>query len=335
MKETFHSVIEFPDEWPVSSDIEYQKFRHSKRGFELAIIFLTNGSIFLEINYPDKHISFKSQKIEFLNANRGVLTAIWDDDISLLINGEKIDDSSNNNSFKVESKPLLEIPMPDLSSEEVIEKCSEWTEWRKNKFINKKKDPKKNRRLATLEEQLNNLDIAIDDLSKALYSKSHITPDDLQLILPILRSLIFWTDGKQSKFNPLLFRLASKLDLPLPVYALRNESNLKEYNPHLILKNNIATQIKKYPAQDIMDFQEWLNSEIMIEGYDSSFTLKDIVIEGASTKGYGHFDEDIPLFLDVLDENKVGNNPIILGFVGNIAETTILYGKEIISRLKN
>ena len=336
MKQVYTSLIKFPECWPVKSNQEHDKFVHKQKDLVLILTFCNEGNIHIKIISHQTTMTYTSQVIEFSNAKRAIISICWEDTIfKVLINGEELKNSNDKSIFIIDSKPELNIPLPSLDSTMVKEGCKKWTEWRKDKFLNKKKEPKKGRRLVSIEEEITSLSTAIKDLNQILQSRELIDSNSLQSIFPILRSLLFWTNGKKSNYNPLLYRLAGKLSLSLPIYAFPNDHPFNNNNHHLLLTYNHASLTKQFPSQVIMDFQEWLNSNLIIERDDTPFILKDLIIEGANTRSYGHFDEDVPIKLDILNDSQFKNFPIILSIIGHVSEITIHYGNIIISRYKN
>ncbi len=155
-------------------------------------------------------------------------------------------------------------------------------------------------------------------------------------ILPILRTLLFWPDGKGlgSIYNPLLLRIAGYYDLPLPVYVMSDRLKETMDNPlfsgaitHRTL--NVPSLIQKHSNEKLLDIQEWLEMEILIDRNDSSpkaYRWKDLIFEGANSSSFTHFDTDIPIFIDSLKSALSWDRSMFFEYVKSIANIAIELG---------
>ena len=147
------------------------------------------------------------------------------------------------------------------------------------------KEAKKDRRIKTIEKQITELKNLIVSLERIVAEiKQNKDSSYSFLIFKFLRSLLFWATIKKTSYNPLLFR---RWLLPLPVYYAfpkENEANvpniLKEASFHLM--NNQGSLFNHYEKQIIIDFQEWLETEIVISN-NNSFRYVDLIFDAANT----------------------------------------------------
>ena len=86
-----------------------------------------------------------------------------------------------------------------------------------------------------------------------------------------------------------------------------------------------------------MDFQEWLNMEIISDGAASEHTVyrwKDLIFDAANTISASHYDDDIPKFIKKLQNAISMNEQLFLKYISAVAFTTITLGDFIISKYK-
>src|SRR5207249_62168 len=130
-----------------------------------------------------------------------------------------------------------------------------------------------------------------------------------------LRALMYWYEKKKT-YNPLLLRLAGKFDLPLPIFFLKEENV-----PEIVSKANLhvrrghASILKTFPTQRLADLQEWLGSTVLdlrvikntggvSQSEHKALIAKDVILEMSTTLGTAHYDEDVPLLLEMLYQTR-------------------------------
>ena len=80
----------------------------------------------------------------------------------------------------------------------------------------------------TLQEQASDLLIAVNNLKVFELVRTQQRTHLVGYLAAELRSLVFWVqdDQRDGGYNPLLLRMASKADLPLPVFAWKKSLQL-------------------------------------------------------------------------------------------------------------
>lgn len=331
-------VLMFPNPWPPN---EEQLILKEKINDSIIQIFgLSKGQLLIKINSE----IFESQNLEFSNSKRAQLSILWNNKknpkIKVYINSKELYDKNQKDIFIITSKPEIIDNKSSFEIADSIKACAEWTTWRKDKFGIQKTQPQRDQRT------IKDIEVQFQELKNSLISiSSHIdvfkNDENILImnILPILRSLLFWSDNKSRNYNPLLFRLAGFLNLPLPIFAFKDRIN--ETKNHKLYKdavkhrvNNFPSIIKRYPNEELMDFQEWLNMDIIIDrtiGSKEIFRWKDILIESANT-GASHFDDEIPLIIDSLNKSMVWNKSSFFDYILTISQTTLELGNFIVNQ---
>lgn len=215
--------------------------------------------------------------------------------------------------------------------------CKDWKNWRIENLIVPQKESQY-RKTKSLEEQseelkrsLKSLEDDIEKLQKADYS-------GLITISNTLRGLLFWPDNikRISTYNPLLFRLAGYYELDLPVYAQIINSDDEESNKYFgstIFGSTINEPdiIKKSDRETIMDFQEWLHSEVIHSNKGSiKWRWKDLIFELANQTS-SHFDQGLHLNIDKLNKDIFLERKLIVSHVICVSEITIKLGEYILN----
>lgn len=342
MKEgSLFSVIEFPQIWPPQKAITI--IQQEMDGYLFTLSVVEEGRLLLRIGEEE----FLSQKIIFKKSHRGLLSISWNKDkepkINVNVNSLHLQSSENSEPFLVDSKEHILEKKLSFQTAEADSKCKKWREWRNEKYGNLKKEAKKERVLKTQEHQFQELRDSLDILRNAL---SHVYVNEnifLITVLPLLRSLLFWPDKKSKNYNPLLFRLAGYLNLDLPVFAFKDRiSQVKENSlfkdavGHLV--NNHPSLQQKNPNEEIIDFQEWIEMEmILIRNSEEvkTYRWKDIIFEAANTISASHFDDDIPVIIDKLKKAIAFDQDLFLNYILTITKITIDIGSYIIHQEAN
>lgn len=243
----------------------------------------------------------------------------------------------------IPSKPVEEQDF-ELSIHHVDARknCELWTKWRSNHFAGTQREARENRRSKTIDEQLIELEDelqALEELSEQVRAgKNHM----LTKVAGSLRALIYWQE-KNGKlvfsYNPLLLRMAGRLELPLPIFTLPPDQEkitdiISDIN--LYYSPDKASLTKDNHLQVILDFQEWLMmevGEIYINSINQKRTLtrKDVILEAANTLGGSHFDEDIPIGLDVFKSSNFLNKNFLSSILLNASDVVCGLGEYVIT----
>jgi len=101
---------------------------------------------------------------------------------------------------------------------------------------------------------------------------------------------------------------------------------------HIIV--NEATIKRKSKVQIVMDFQEWINGEVIITFKDRNpiyYSVNDLLLESSNTIGGSHFDPDIPIRVDFLKNLSSFDMNLIKRIVANTVQLSIYISKYLIS----
>ncbi|WP_243350003.1 hypothetical protein [Parabacteroides sp. FAFU027] len=345
MKEgTIYLVISFPENFP--QGITSQT--------ELISMPLTDSTLII-YGYPDGHIlilveneyvifsRFESQKIRFQSNRDRILTFIWSEFYSKLQINNHIIHTSNVCETKLVSDeaPLNNNESIDLSHNQNLDK---WINWRRTRFIELEKKKKSERREKTEQEQVQEFVNLFNNIEFTF--KEWIQGKDFLImsLLGLLRSLLAHKLDEQkpqnSNYNPLLFRIASLKNLSLPVYA--RPVNQSFPDDMLDLADGILAQIiineatidRKFSNQIIMDFQEWLNGEVIITYKDRKpvfYSINRMLLDSSNTLGGSHFDTDIPLNIDFLKNTSLQSIDTIKTIIHNTTIVSLFHCSNVLS----
>jgi|688.fasta_scaffold96645_3 hypothetical protein len=339
MKEgSIFTVIQFPASWPLS----YRAIIFQETIDDSIISIYGNQEAQIEIEID--HITFRSQSIIFTLPNRCLLSILWnftnESKIECFINSVKIENANHREIFYVKSNQAISDNRKSLDYEQASVLCEPWISWRLERYGSQKAQPKKDRTLKSLEQQVQELNDSLISLEHCL---SHFRGKErlfLINVLPHLRSLLFWADKNTKNYNPLFFRIAGSLNLALPIFAFKDR--IKDtLNDELFLRalihrvHNYPSITRENPRQEIMDFQEWINMEVIVERLQQGqqvYRLKDILFESANTISAAHFDDDIPILIENLLQSVSWDESVFYKYIVTITEMTLVLGRYIISK---
>lgn len=313
-------VVRFPRPWPVHEDVQF--FSVPCEAQTLSIAATKDGRLRLLVQQGAEVVAtFQSQPIRIIGGGYVLLNPSWrGNEITLRINGREISASTNagevplvisTNDHPVGVTPSFEDP-------ERASACAEWMTWRKRRFGTPKVAPKHKRRLKTLSEQLAELSRATRSLADLAAIVQQGRPHLIGHLATELRALVYW-NGKN--YSPLLLRLAGQLDIPLPLYALVDQSVPPTFgDSKLHVKTSEAANIiRTLPSQRLCDLQDWLEGIMLTASYASDvyamtpgqrgdLSRKDLISKVATTMGSAHYDEDLPIDLELLFRIQGGPN---------------------------
>jgi hypothetical protein len=343
---TVFIVVSFPHPWPLTTETKVLSQQQDKSLIE--IDSLNNGAIKIRVSVDNITINeFVSQPLRFDNIGQTLLTFSWTKEkMEVFINSNPIKNSEHQDSHFVVVKQNLPEGQYSTDDPEANNKCLEWVKWRLHRYANLKEQGKTDRRIKSIEEQIDEFSDATQSLETLLTEYNNGKTYLFSSILPILRSLLFWPDNSSGNYNPLLFRIAGYYKIALPLYAfpvLDNEPDeLMSASKHITFNEPLLK--KRLPNQILMDFQEWLNSRIYIERIQDPFTnstypferilrFKDLIFEASNTIGTAHFDDDIPIKIDNLMNTEVFGRNFLVDFVMKISHTTLFFSNYMLEKI--
>jgi hypothetical protein len=328
-------VLRFPYPWPPARDY----LLHG--GEEMELIGLADGRLQLTI-FPSK-TSFTSQPID-TNSIQPRWTIVdfgWvNSAITLCVAGsELMQDSPGVPTLLLP----VQAPVPDdLSTEDpnATAKCQQWIQNRKAMF-GIPKTPRANRRLKTAEELADDLRNSVLRLK---HLKQQISEGDTYLLGTLageMRASVYWPKGRDAQpsanYNPLLLRMASLADLPLPVYCVPRGQMppiLDAATMHLVVDPPRVR--REFLTDEIRDLQETLIQTSIRVGPSPGKTISalELIKELAHTMGASHYDEDASEFLDVLHNVRLSRGDKATVLMCQIADTLVSLSEWVLSELK-
>ncbi len=189
-------------------------------------------------------------------------------------------------------------------------RCSEWVEFRRQRFLTTDPSPKSGHRRRTLKEQRAQLQTSLNEIQLLT---SRILTGDLGAIghlATLLRALVYW--NRKTTYRPLLLRLAARYDLPLPLYATRpiDWSGFPAPIQPVFVEGFEPPQMRRTSeAEFVVDLQDWLLYPLRQTGFDPRRSLKDkstsvlsFIAAVANKSGTAHFDEETP---EIVSDSEV------------------------------
>ena len=182
--------------------------------------------------------------------------------------------------------------------------CDVWIRNRKAKFI--AAPPIAGRTPKDIDVQASELHVALNNLwSLATRIQNREDMKSIGHLFATLRSLLFWTKDttREWSYSPLLLRMASKADLPLPVFGWKdslNQSPSVLQTASFYMSELSPSMTQASPNQTLMDLQEWLKEEVVVirsnpgtgSRVEDRFPLLEVIGDAANTLGVAHYDED-------------------------------------------
>jgi hypothetical protein len=274
-----------------------------------------DGHLSLSVRHPDRSplISAEFQKVQVRGFGNLFLIANWTThSASLDINDLEL------GPYHGDGEPIIiEISPPpglpgSLDHPESIRVCSDWMQKRAQKFASSK--VRSGRRQKSDEEQARELADAIENLRSLVADiRNEHELNLLGHLAAELRALLYWKQDDQAdwSYNPLILRMASKASLPLPVYAIRGSHRPLppvHQNASLHIEGFAAGLHRTAPGQELMDVQAWLDERVVtlrvrppeVEEVVYHFSIRERVLETATTMGGGHYDPDVSLGISAL-----------------------------------
>jgi hypothetical protein len=334
---TLFVVVRFPAPWPVPRDfiVFHKPTEHGAAEIKanpdarlILTVYAANGSTVLH--------TFRSCPLTIVGDGLVILSAQWGLGIcSLRINQSAIEQEGNT---VTEIFATQRLPKQDLSINhaDAATVCANWVQRRQAKFAVR---PRLRRaRYKTIQEESADLHralLCLEDLRIQLIGgKAHL----LGLLAAELRALTYWQkdDSPDHGYNPLLLRMASKADLPLPVYGMKDFTRPPGPQASIHLSGDVAKLRRAFATEELVDLQHWMKRilfEIDLPPV-TAMTAKELISETANSLGASHYDEDVSAFVSALREMTAGDRNALLRLLCDLAETVGALGEWVLSELK-
>lgn len=196
-------------------------------------------------------------------------------------------------------------------------------------------------RPATLAEQLCSLELAVTSVRETISAVVRGQVFRLGELATVLRNLVI----TGSRYDPELLRLATRLDLPLPVYKPRRA-------PHEILDiirkcsqvrvSLYCSVMERYPTSELADLEDLLRVRLCIERpsppqtwQPRSSTLSDIIEKYANTKGSAHHLQFFHINLESLESTTTGNTNLLADILVKAGTVIADLGDYLLNEARN
>jgi hypothetical protein len=232
---------------------------------------------------------------------------------------------------------VISVDHPDAAAA-----CQDWIGKRQAKFARPERH-RGDRRIKTLQEQAHDLQ---DALLSLIYVTNGVREGKLYLrghLASALRALVYWQndDRPDANYNPLLFRLASRADLPLPVFAIgESDGDMPDIirAADLHLTGNFPEIVHTAPAQHLVDLQDWLLMPALIDrssGTCRTIDYRSLIAEFANTLGSSHYGEEASELLDIAETMGTGYMSALVTRLVQSACAVSFLGEWVLQELRN
>jgi hypothetical protein len=337
---TLAMPISFPRPWPLATKATLLQ-RQSHEGRIILLIGHTDGHLEVATGRDDYGIEARAHFQQFtvsgpLQGKAILLFSHGANGFELYINREALAPLSQADGrvFAVRQGPELtaSYSLDDPGSKSA---CQKWVDARRSRFANKRPfSPKKPSRSKSLDEQLDELNDAVETLDSRVEDAKPGKKDQTPALAGQLRSLICWPNDRPT-WNPLLYRLANDKSLPLPVYSFAVNSSepeiVKRANYHA---RNIAPSVRRRaPAEVVMDLQEYMTSTLQTvrsPAGESNISVEETLELTANSLGAAHYDEVIVLDVDLMRMQVFMNTNLLHRVMVGLAETVVVLGRHVL-----
>jgi len=261
------------------------------------------------------------------------ITSSWSEKETIMsVNGDILPSKGEVDFHSVTIKEP-ENNEPAIGHPKAESACEKWINWR-NGTLDIKDSAGENdrRRMKTLTEQRKDLKRSISVLETNLELVTEGNTDCLDVVLSTLRALVCWEGN-----DPLLLRLASTQDLPLPVFADEPMSLIEktdiQVSPTRIPVASVT--IRRYTSdQTLMDLQEWLNQP----GYTESMSdrvkkNRKIIYDHASTSSLSHYHQHTEKEIDRIRQAQSGQIDSLTRFIYRTGIVTVNLGRYVLREI--
>jgi len=338
------SPMWLPYPWPPNEGILLLSTEHE--GQEVSVSVLPDGRFNVQVS----SLSLTSQPVDIHGPHQEfalieVVRVV--DRLELLLSGDLlIEDRPGvpRHTLKPSFSPVPNENSFDDPNASVA--CQSWIQKRRQKFSGPT-SARDERHLKTLQDQaedLRNSALNLKDLREQVLANK---PRLLGHLAAELRSSVYWPSGTNNQgdsqptrnYNPLLLRMASVADLPLPVYGTLSPPPFPDIGSLSVRFEplNAPRTYRLLKSDKVQDLQESLGKSIVQLGphsADRNISALNAIKEFAHTMGVSHYDEDASNFLDVIESFKTSDGDELTNFMCQTAETVASLSEWVLSELK-
>jgi len=156
-----------------------------------------------------------------------------------------------------------------------------------------------------------------------------------------MRACVYWQKDAQPdrSYDPLLLRMASRADLPLPVFFVPEVPRPPIVDDAILhhIPANGPRVVRQFKTDEICDLQHSLRNSILRLGPAPGRTISGIeaIAELAHTMGAAHYDTEASEFLEVLQRLESGQGDQLFVFMCQTSSSLISLSEWVLSELKS
>jgi hypothetical protein len=216
--------------------------------------------------------------------------------------------------------------------------CKKWIDNRKAKFATPKPIGSTHRIRKSIEDETKDLKGSVvrlrDITQQVLNGKSYL----LGTLAAEIRALVHWKkDAARELASPLLLRMASKGDMPLPVFFIKHRPlPPMDSSPAIHFEPEVPRRFPIFPTDELQDLQDWLESPVLTIGPSPARTESAlrIISELANTAGGAHYDEDSSEHVELLRTILAFHMDALMRFVCETALLVASQAEWVLSQLR-
>ena len=333
-----------PYPWPPSVGLLLLSAEHE--GQEVSISVLPDGRFTVRVS----SLSLISQPVDIHGARpEFALIEIVrvENALELLLSGDLLLEDKPGGPRHTLKPGLPPIPHENsFDDPNAVVACQSWIQKRRQKFSSPA-SVRGERHLKTLQDQaddLRNSALNLRDLQEQVLANK---PRLLGHLAAELRSSIYWPRGTNNQgdsqppinYNPLLLRMASVADLPLPVYGSLSPPPFPNIGSLSVRFEplNAPRTYRLLKSDKVHDLQESIVKTIIQLGphpAGRSISALNAIKEFAHTMGVSHYDEHASNFLEVIESIKTSDGDELTNFMCHTAEAVASLSEWVLSELK-
>ncbi len=251
----------------------------------------------------------------------------------LEINGRKMVDSDATSRVTIVSGSVASPGSLSFNDPDVRNACASAIERRNARYRVRPVAP--GLRPVTLHEDLRQLEDALRALREYTAAVREGAAHHLPAMRGKLRELLVEKGGVRP-YDPLLMRVAARLRLALPIYAIP-DGDLPDLGvtPTSHFSFGVFGLIRELPSQVLIDFQDWLDQLVFESRNEIPYTKKysrgELIAEAAESLGGAHYGSHVHSALTQLQSDTLGRAATLTRFLVGIAEVTIALGTYLLA----